>query len=76
MCLYSCITVCTSNTTFPLVYSCNIIVGNGFWMDWTRLLKLTETSNKLVWTGTQIGDSSEEVEKWAENPDIGSPNIQ
>lgn len=48
------------------------------WMDWTkfRLLKLTETSIELVWTGTQIGDSSEEVEKWAENPDLGSPNIK
>lgn len=39
-------------------------------------LKLTETSIKLVWTLTRIGDSSEEVEKWAEKTDLGSPNIK
>lgn len=39
-------------------------------------LKPTETSMELVWTGTWIGDSFEEVEKWAEKPDLGSPNIK
>lgn len=67
---------------FPIVYSCNIVVGDKwFWMDWTfETDRNSTTSNQeptgLYWSGAQIGDSSEEVEKWAENPDLGSPNIQ
>lgn len=85
MCLYHCITSLYIKYNFPIVYSCNINVGNK-WFGWTwikcGLLKQTETFTSyqeptgLDWTGAQIGDSSEEVEKWAENPDLGSPNIQ
>lgn len=50
------------------------------WMDWTkcRVWKQTETAllGTRNWSGAQIGDSSEEVERWAGNPDPGSPNIQ
>lgn len=70
---------------FAIVYSCNIIRGNKWfgWMDgldqvdlWNRISVSNQEASGLVWTGAQIGDSSEEVEKWAANPDLGSPNIQ
>ena len=64
---------------FPIVYSCNISVGNKwFWMDWTKCFETDRNSKPggLNWSGAQVGDSSEEVEKWAQNPDLGSPNIQ
>ena len=47
------------------------------WMDQEQTeTALPVTRTGLNWTEAQISDSSEEVEKWAENPDLGSPNIQ